>query len=68
LASSIVAGDLGPAHRAVLVNLIARVHPTSLPEIASALGSVESTSPGYGLAAVLADLAFTRQRMLDELR
>ena len=68
LASSIVAGDLGPAHRAVLVNLIARVAPTSLQGIASALGSVESTSPGYGLAAVLADLALTRQRMLDELR
>jgi hypothetical protein len=39
-----------------------------LPTIVSALGSVESTSTGYGLAAVLADLALTRQRMLDELR
>ncbi len=68
LASSIVAGELGPAHRAVLVNLIARVAPTSLHGIASALGSVESTSPGYGLAVVLADLALTRERMLDELR
>ena len=68
LASGIVDGDLGPAHRAVLVNLIARVAPESLQGIASALGSVESTSPGYGLAAVLADLALTRLRMLDELR
>jgi hypothetical protein len=68
LASSIVAGDLGAAHRAVLVNLIARVAPGSLQGIASALESVESTSSGYGLAAVLADLALTRQRMLDELR
>jgi hypothetical protein len=68
LASSIVAGDLGAAHRAVLVNLIARVRPESLEEIATALGLVESTSPGYGLAVVLADLALTRLRMLDELR
>jgi len=68
LATGIVDGDLGPAHRAVLVNLIARVAPESLPTIVSALGSVESTSTGYGLAAVLADLALTRQRMLDELR
>ena len=68
LASGIVDGELGPAHRAVLVNLIARVAPESLQGIASALGSVESTSPGYGLAAVLADLALTRLRMLDELR
>jgi hypothetical protein len=68
LASSIVAGDLGAAHRAVLVNLIARVRPESLEEIASALEAVESTSPGYGLAVVLADLALTRLRMLDELR
>lgn len=68
LASGIVDGELGPAHRAVLVNLIARVAPESLQAIASALGSVESTSPGYGLAAVLADLALTRLRMLDELR
>ena len=68
LASNIVSGDLGAAHRAVLVNLIARVAPESLQGIASAVGSVDSTSPGYGLAAVLADLALTRQRMLDELR
>ena len=68
LASLIVDGDLGAAHRAVLVNLIARIAPESLLGISSALGSVESTSPGYGLAVVLADLALTRLRMLDELR
>jgi hypothetical protein len=68
LAAIIVAGDIGAPHRAVLVNLIARVPPESLPGIVAALESVESTSAGYGLAAVLADLALTRQRMLDELR
>jgi hypothetical protein len=68
LASLIGGGDLGAAHRAVLVNLVARVPPECLQGIASSLGSVESTSSGYGLAVVLADLALTRMRMLDELR
>jgi hypothetical protein len=68
LAALIVGGQLGAPHRAVVVNLIARAPTESLPGIASALGSVEPTSAGYGLASVLADLALTRQRMLDELR
>jgi hypothetical protein len=68
LAALIVGGQLGAPHRAVIVNLIARAPTESLPGIASALGSVESTSAGYGLASVLADLALTRRRMLDELR
>jgi hypothetical protein len=68
LAELIVGGQLGAPHRAVIVNLIARAPMESLPGIASALGSVESTSAGYGLASVLADLALTRHRMLVELR
>jgi hypothetical protein len=68
LSELIVGGQLGAPHRAVIVNLIARGPSESLPGIASALGSVESTSAGYGLASVLADLALTRHRMLDELR
>ena len=52
----------------VIVNLIARAPTGSLPGVVSAVGSVESTSAGYGLASVLADLAVTRHRMLDELR
>ena len=67
LAELIVGGQLGAPHRAVIVNLIARVPPEALSGIASALGAVESTSSGYGLASVLADLALTRHRMLDEL-
>jgi len=68
LAASIKAGELGPAHRAVLVNLVARVLPASLPDLARLLGAVDPLSPGHGLTFVLADLATTRARMLDELR
>jgi hypothetical protein len=67
LAELIVGGQLGAPHRAVIVNLIARVPPQALRGIASSLGSVDSTSVGYGLASVLADLALARHRMLDEL-
>jgi hypothetical protein len=67
LAELIVGGQLGAPHRAVIVNLIARVPPHALRGIASSLGSVDSTSVGYGLASVLADLALARHRMLDEL-
>ena len=55
------------AHRAVLVNLIARCAPAALVDIADILQAVDSISPGRGLASVLADLATTRHRMLDEL-
>ena len=67
LAELIVGGQLGAPHRAVVVNLIARVPSDALRSIAASLGSVESTSAGYGLASVLADLALTRHRMLDDL-
>ena len=55
------------AHRAVLVNLLARCAPDGLADIADVLGAVDSRSPGHALAGVLADLATTRRRMLDEL-
>ena len=58
---------LAEAHRAVLVNVIARCIPDGLPDIADVLGAVDARSPGHGLASVLADLAVTRHRMLDEL-
>jgi hypothetical protein len=63
----IESGKLGPAHRAVLVNLLARVRPDALLDLANALETVHQTSTGYGLAIVLADLARTRHQMLDEL-
>lgn len=55
------------AHRAVLINLVARCAPDGLVDIADVLDSVDPMSPGRGLASVLADLATTRHRMLDEL-
>ena len=58
---------LAEAHRAVLVNVIARCVPEGLPDIAEVLGAVDNRSAGFGLASVLADLALTRYRMLDEL-
>ena len=70
-ATSLVAmldgGVLVHAHRAVVVNLIARMRPDALAPIAAALDSVDPYSPGHGLASVVADLATTRHRMLDEL-
>jgi hypothetical protein len=68
IAAGVDDGRFAHAHRAVLVNLLARVRPDSLPDVARSLDAIESTSTGYGLASVLADLAHTRRRMLDELR
>lgn len=58
---------LGEAHRAVLVNVLARCAPDALVDIADVLDAVDPSSPGRGLASVLADLATTRHRMLEEL-
>jgi len=52
----------GPAHRAVLVNLMARCRPAVLLDAADAL---ERTH--IGLALALADVARLRHRMLTEL-
>lgn len=68
LAGAIDAGTLVHAHRAVLVNLVARMRPDSLGPVATALESIDGGSIGFPLASVLADLARTRERMLDELR
>ena len=58
---------LGEAHRAVLINVIARCPPDALLDIVDVLDAVDPSSPGRGLASVLADLATTRHRMRDEL-
>lgn len=60
-------GEFALAHRAVLVNLLARMAPDGLADVAAALDAVDSRSAGYGLATVLSDLATTRHRMLTEL-
>lgn len=67
LRAGLEAGDLGQAHRNVLVNLVARIDPDRLGALADALGAVDPMSFGAGHASVLADLATTRHRMLDEL-
>jgi hypothetical protein len=68
IAAGVERGQFASAHRAVLVNLLARMRPDALPLVAEVLGAVDPASPGAGLASVLADLALTRSRMLDELR
>ena len=49
------------------MNLVARIVPSSLPDLAAVLDAVDPYSAGAGLASVLGDLATTRHRMLDEL-
>ena len=67
LARAIDVGTLAHAHRAVLINLVARMRPDSLATVAGALEAIDGASIGFALASVLADLARTRQHMLDEL-
>lgn len=67
LASGLATGNFGVAHRAVLVNLLARISTESLPAVATAIGRVDPSSPSIGLAFALADLAQLRHHMLTEL-
>ena len=67
LASGLSSAELGRAHKAVLVNLLARIEASSLPAVASAIDRVDSSSPSIGLAFALADLAHLRHHMLTEL-
>ncbi len=68
LANGIASGRLAAAHRAVLVNLVARLPTETLDPVARALDAVDPSTSGHGLAAALADLATVRRRMLAELR
>ncbi len=67
LAGGFEAGAFGPAHRAVLVNLLARIRPDAIEAAHQGLAGVDPVAPGHGLATVLADLTSTRSRMLAEL-
>lgn len=67
LAQGLEQSVFGTAHRAVLVNLLARVHPASLPAIGQALDRVNPSSPSIGLAFALADLTHLRHHLLTEL-
>ena len=63
----IESGRFGASHRAVLVNLVARVAPATLTPIERTLAAIDPMTAGYGIAAALVDLAATRRRMREEL-
>jgi hypothetical protein len=63
LSAQFDSGALGPAHRAVLTNLLARCRPEVLPDAADAL-----TRVGSVLSLPLAELCRLRASMLDELQ
>lgn len=67
LVDDIASARLGAAHRAVLVNLVARLDPARLAPLGERLASVDPMAPGHPLASVLSDLVSTRAAMLDEL-
>jgi hypothetical protein len=67
IAGGLTSGLFGTSHRAVLVNLVARVDPASLPALGEAIGHIDPSQPTIGLAFALADLARLRHQMLSEL-
>ena len=60
-------GRLLTSHRAVLVNLVARVQCAALPSLAEGLRRANPSLPTIGLAFALADLAHLRHHLLTEL-
>ncbi len=68
IAGGLSSGAFGISHRAVLVNLVARIDPASLPALGEAIGHVDPSQPSIGLAFALADLARLRHQMLTELQ
>ena len=67
IAGGLSSGVFGVSHRAVLVNVVARINPASLPALGEAIGHVDPSLPTIGLAFALADLARLRHQMLSEL-
>ena len=67
IAGGLSSGAFGTSHRAVLVNVVARIQPASLPAMAEAIGKVDPSQASIGLAFALADLARLRHQMLTEL-
>jgi hypothetical protein len=60
-------GAFGIAHRAVLVNFVARMRSDALLPLAAALGAAELPHAAAGLALSLAELAAERAHMLEDL-
>jgi hypothetical protein len=67
IATGLSSGVFGVSHRAVLVNVVARMQRASLPALEEAIGRVDPSQPTIGLAFALADLARLRHQMLTEL-
>ena len=67
IAGGLSSGVFGISHRAVLINVVARINPASLPELGEAIGRVDPSLPSIGLAFALADLVSLRRQMLVEL-
>ena len=67
IAGGLASGVFGTSHRAVLVNVVARVNPASLPALGEAIGRIDPSQQAIGLAFALADLARLRHQMLSEL-
>jgi hypothetical protein len=67
IAGGLSSGAFGITHRAVLINVVARMQPASLPALAEAIGQIDASQPSIGLAFALADLARLRHQMLTEL-
>jgi hypothetical protein len=67
IADGLSSGAFGVTHRAVLINVVARIQPASLPALAAAISSSDPSQPSIGLAFALADLARLRHQMLTEL-
>lgn len=67
IAGGLSSGVFGISHRAVLINVVARISPASLPVLGEAIGHIDPSQPTIGLAFALADLARLRHQMLVEL-
>lgn len=67
IAGGLSSGVFGISHRAVLVNVVARINPASLPALGEAIGRIDPSQPTIGLAFALADMARLRHQMLTEL-
>ena len=53
IAGGLSSGVFGVSHRAVLVNLVARIKPASLPALGEAIGRIDPSLPTIGLAFAL---------------
>ena len=67
LVGGVLDGTFAAAHRAVLVNFLARMRPQACRPLAIALREVDPPQTVVALVHLLADLAETRHQMLEEL-